>query len=366
MNGEEHMHHDGDDYLWDRSGSVDPGIAHLERLLGAYRHADAPRRAPMVPARDAVRRRRGWRILLAAAAVLACSVVAIHAWYRQRLQWEEGRPWQVTAQGGDVRIDGRKAAARAPFAIGDVLETGDGAMARLRAAGIGEIALGEGSRLRLVETRTGRHRVQLQQGRLWARVWAPPGQFGVGLHGMDVLDLGCEFLVDVDTRGNGTLTVLSGWVQVDNLWREVLVPQETRVRLRGAHLAGTPYDLRASEAFIAALAAIDARDGQVHASGTEVRRLIAASRPRDAISLLSLLQAYPWLADGPLFERMEQLLPQVPASREAWNDDRDAQLDAWRHALPYPRIKGWWTQWPDALPLRARKMDAWLRDAARG
>jgi hypothetical protein len=365
MNGDERMHQD-DDYLWDRRGPVDADVARLERLLGGYRHAGAPRRA-RVPLHRAARPRRRWRIALAAVAVLACCAVAMQLWYRQRLQWDEGRPWQVVAQGGDVRIDGRNVkTTRAQLAIDGVLETGSDAAARLQAADIGEIAVGEGSRLRLVETRTGRHRVQLEHGRLWARVWAPPGQFGVGLHGMDVLDLGCEFLVEADARGNGTLTVLSGWVQVDNLWREVLVPQETRVRLRGAHLAGTPYDVRASTGFIAALEAIDARDGQVSANGIEVRRLIADSRPRDAISLLSLLQAYPWLADGPMFERMAQLLPQVPASRAAWARDREAQLDAWRHALPYPRIKQWWTQWPDALPLRNRKMEAWLRDAARG
>ena len=364
MNDHDRMQHD-DDYLWDRSGPVDADIARLERLLRGYGHADARRRA-RAPLHRPGRMRRSWRIALAAAAVLACCAVAIGLWYRQRLQWEAGRPWQVVAQGGDVRIDGRGVTPRAQLGIGGVLETGDDAAARLSAAGIGDIALGEGSRLRLVETRTGRHRVQLQQGRLWARVWAPPGQFGVGLHGMDVLDLGCEFLVDADARGNGTLTVLSGWVQVDNLWREVLVPQDTRVRLRGARLAGTPYDIRASAGFVAALDAIDARDGQVPAEGVEVRRLIASSRPRDAISLLSLLQAYPWLADGPVFERMAQLLPEVPASRAAWAANREAQLDAWRHALPYPRIKQWWTQWPDALPLRNRKMEAWLRDAARG
>lgn len=367
MNGEERMDFD-DDYLWDRSGPDDAGVARLERLLRGYGHGAAPRRAPAV---HRVRPRRRWRIALAAAAVLAVCTVATGAWYRQRLQWEDGRPWRVVAQGGDVRIDGRSIDARsadrpARLALDGVLETGEAAVAHLRAAGIGEIALGEGSRLRLVETRTGRHRVELQEGRLWARVWAPPGQFGVGLDGMDVLDLGCEFLLDVDARGTGTLTVLSGWVQVDNLQREVLVPQNARVRLRGSRLAGTPYDLRASAGFVAALDRIDARDGRVDADGAEVRSLVAAARPGDAISLLSLLQAYPWLADGPLFERMAQLLPQVPASRAAWAADRTAQLDAWRHALPYPRIKQWWTQWPDALPLRGGKMNAWLRDAERG
>lgn len=364
MNGDERPF-EADDYLWDRSGPADVGVARLERLLGSYGHCDAPRRAAAIAKPRAARPRRTWRIALAAAAVVAVCAIATTTWYRQRLHWEDGRPWQVVAQGAvridGSRIDGRGTNRRAQLAVDGVIETGHGAVARMRTAGIGEIVLGAGSRLRLVETRTGRHRVQLQEGRLRARVWAPPGQFGVGVHGMDVLDLGCAFQVDVDARGNGSLTVLSGWVQVDNVSREVLVPEGTRVRLHGTRFAGTPHDVRASAAFVAALDAIDARDGRVAADSPEVQHLLSLARPSDAISLLSLLQAYPWLADGPLFQRMARLFPQVPASRARWADDRQAVLDAWRLALPYPRIKQWWTQWPDALPLRERGADAWLR-----
>ena len=367
MNGDERMRDRGDDYLWDRSGAIDPEVARLERLLGAYAHADLPRRRLRTASTQAqARPRRRWRIAFAAAAVLVLCAIGMRAWYQQRLQWDAGRPWQLVAQHGDVRIDGRRTDARAALATDGLLVTGADAIARLRAAGIGEIAIGQDSRLRLVETRTGRHRLQLQQGSLWARVWAPPGQLGVGVPGAEVLDLGCEFLLQVDAYGNGSLAVRSGWVQVDNRRRDVLVPQGARVRLRADGDVGTPYDTGASASFVAALAAIDARDGDVDARGGEVRRLVAASRPQDAISLLSLLQAYPLLADGPLFGRMAQLLPQVPASRAAWNADRDAQLDAWRHALPYPRIKRWWTQWPDALPARNDKLEAWLRTSGSG
>ena len=367
MNGDERMHDHDDDYLWDRSGAVDPGIARLERLLGAYAHADMPRHLHRATStKSQLRPRRRWRIAFAVAAVLALCALGTRAWYQQRLQWDAGRPWQVVAQRGDVRIDGRRTGTRAALALDALLETGADTVARLRAAGIGEIAVGEDSRLRLVETRTGRHRLQLQQGSLWTRVWAPPGQLGVDVPGADILDLGCEFLLEVDADGNGSLAVRSGWVQIETRRREVLVPQGTRVRLRANGDAGTPYDSGAGAEFVKALDAIDARGGDVDARGDEVRRLVAASRPQDAISLLSLLQAHPSLADGPLFGRMAGLLPQIPASRAAWDADRDAQLDAWRHALPYPRIKRWWTQWPDALPVPDNKLEALLRSSGPG
>ena len=366
MNGNDHMR--DDDYLWDRSGPVDPEIARLERVLRGHAHADAPRRTrSAVPTKPVTRaRRRHWRIAFAAAATLAVCAIGTRVWYQQRLQWNTGEPWQVIAQQGDVRIDGRAQQARA-LALDGTLSTGANATTRLRAAGIGEVALGAGSRLRLLETRTGHHRVQLEQGSLWARVWAPPGQFGVGIAGADVIDLGCEFLLEVDADGNGSLSVLSGWVQVDNLRREVLVPQGTRVRVNGDGAAGTPQAFSASASFVAALELIDARNGDVDPHGEEVRRLLAASRPQDAISLLVLLRDYPQLAEGPMFERLVQLLPTTPvATREAWRTDRMAVLNTWWDALPYSRVKRWWTQWPDALPSRGGKMAHWLRSQGNG
>ena len=294
--------------------------------------------------------------------MLALCAIGMRQWYQQRLQWDAGKPWQVVARQGEVRFNGAGSNGGTRLAPAGTVETGARAMTRLRAAGIGEVAIGQDSRLRLVETRTGRHRVQLEQGSLWARVWAPPGQFGVGVAGAEVIDLGCEFLLKVDADGNGSLSVLSGWVQVDNLRREVLVPQGTRVSIHGDGAAGTPHAHSASPAFVSALEAIDARDGDVDPHGNEVRRLLATSRQEDAISLLVLLRDYPRLAEGPLFERLAALLPTTPAAtRAAWRADRMTVLNAWWDALPYPRVKRWWTQWPDALPSRKGKMAHWLR-----
>ena len=145
-----------------------------------------------------------------------------------------------------------------------------------------------------------------------------------------------------------------------------VLPQGTRVRVNGDGAAGTPHAFSASPAFVAALEAIDARNGAVDADGEEVHRLIAESRQQDAISLLVLLRDYPQLAEGPMFERLAILLPTPLATRDAWRSDRMAVLNAWWDALPYPRVKRWWTQWPDALPSRSAKMAQWLATQGNG
>lgn len=359
MSGEEPNR---DDWLWDRRGPVDAEVARLERLLRPCGF-DPARTAQAALAAARARRRRRLRIGLAAAAVFALCAIGGRLWYAQRLQWDAGRPWEIVMQRGDVRIDGRAGAALAP---GATLRTGPDAIARLRVARIGELALAGDAELRLVETRSGRHWLQLRQGRLWAKVWAPPGQFGIGLRGVDVFDLGCEFVLDADAAGNGRLTVRSGWVLIDDDHRDVLVPQGATVRLRAGGPAGTPRDMEATPAFADALERIDDRDGRVDADGAEIRALIANARRQDAISLLVLLERHPELIEGPLPDALARLFPEVPAPDRARlrAAGREA-LSPWWNALPYPATKRWWLKWPDALPAGA-DTERLLRDPIAG
>lgn len=340
---------DNDDYLWDRRGVVDHDIARLERRLSVLRWRGPP--SPAVPARP---RREPRRVRWAVAAAFALLAVGLYGGHEHRLHWPEGRGWQVAAVEGAVRVDGVPARARATLGAGSVLETGPDAHARVRVARIGEMVLGEEARLRLVETRSGRHRTQLEHGRLWARIWAPPGSFGIATPAGEVVDLGCEFVLDAGPEGSGSLSVRSGWVQIDNAWREVLVPQGARVEFGRGGRPGIPYDQGASTAFLSALRQIDADPARQAATGDAVTRLLAQARPQDAISLLSLLQAYPALADGPVFDRLSSWLPSdARVTRAAVRAQGASALSPWWDALPYPRIKRWWLQWPDGFDARA-------------
>ncbi len=336
-----------EDYLWNRRGPVDEEIARLERLLAPQ----AWRERPLTPRVAALARpRRRWRAVAAIAAMLALFAVGLHAGFNYRLQWPQAQPWRIAAFEGNVRIDGHAIDANAQLAPDTVLETGPGGTARLAVARIGEIVIGEDSRFSLRQTGSGRHRTVLEHGRLWARLWAPPGAFGVATPAGDVYDLGCEFVLHAREDGSGALTVRSGWVQIDNAFREVLVPQGARVEFGPGGRPGTPYDLGANVAFLDALREIDAQGSRIHPDSEAIRTLVTQARQEDAISLLLLLQARPHLADGPLFDRLNELLPPAAlVTRAAWRERGAAALSPWWDALPYPRIKRWWLHWPDAF-----------------
>jgi hypothetical protein len=345
-----------DDYLWDRSGPADPAIVALEETLAAYglrkglrvAHGRRHGSSPPLHATRVSRRRSPWRVAIAAVAAVVL-LLGAGGWYQYRLLWPQAQPWEVTSISGEVRVDGLVVDSIASLAPGSVLETG-AATVRLQAARIGEVVVGEGSRFEILQTRSGFHRTQLRRGHLWARVWAPPGAFGVATPAGDIYDLGCEFLLRTDADGSGQLTVRSGWVQIDSGWREVLVPQGARIDFRAGGEPGIPYDLGARGEFLAALRDLDAQGRTVAADGDAVRRLLAAARPQDAISLLSLLQAHPRLADGPLYDRLAGLMPaDALVTRAAIRAQGAQALSPWWDRLPYPRIKRWWLQWPDAF-----------------
>jgi len=260
------------------------------------------------------------------------------------------RGWDTQVVSGETRIDGRSVRGVAQLAPGNVLETGSDAQARLQAARIGEVRLGADSRLRLVETRSGRHRLQLDHGTLWAKVWAPPGEFQVGTPSADAYDLGCEFVLSVDAAGKGRLRVLSGWVQLEHAGVESLVPQGALADLYPNRAPGTPYDQTASATFVAALRELDAQGASADPQGAPVQRLIEGARAQDVITLLSLLTRHPYLGEGPLFERTAALLPAAPeVTRDALRAHGAQALNPWWRNLRYPRLKQWWLQWPDAF-----------------
>jgi hypothetical protein len=136
-------------------------------------------------------------------------------------------------------------------------------------------------------------------------------------------------------------------VQFEDAEAEIFVPQGARVVLRAAGV-GTPYANDAAPAFVAALEAIDREGPRLAPDADAVRRLLAVSRREDAITLLSLLQRYPRLRDGPVFDRLAALLP-AGVTREALAERGPEALHPWWRALPYPPMKRWWMQWPDAV-----------------
>jgi hypothetical protein len=328
------------DPLWDPDLPGDPDLERLASALGAYRHVP---RTDVVWSRPrpsrAGRRRR--RVVFAAAATLAACAIGIATWLPWRLQWSDGRQWAVET---DAQ------ALPKTWAIGQTLATPADQSATIRVARIGRMEILPGTRIRLSDTRTGHHRLDLLEGRVHARIWAPPGYFGIAAGAGETVDLGCEFDMSRNPRGEGTIHVTSGWIMHRVNGQETLVPAGSTLEFN-ARRSGIPLATTATRGFASAVAGLDKRmsEGQrMPEIEATVARTATAS---DRFTLLTLLTRYPALASGPIYPRLATMFDgpaSDPGHREAWQRGSVHAMNLWWEQIPRPP-KAWWLNWRDAL-----------------
>lgn len=330
-----------DDPLWSPGAGGDAELQRLERLLQRYRHVPSAPPPPVV--QPALRLGRTRLPLRLAAVVAGIALLGTAAWLPWRLQWRADAPWSVVASG-----HGGGAVMLAP---GERLVTGDGEQARIEVARIGVIEVSPRTRLALVATGPGRHRVALEQGHIRARIWAPAGYFGVRHGAAETIDLGCEFDLWQAADGSGRLTVRSGWVAHEVGAEETLVPEGHTLAF-DAGRAGVPLRGDAAPPFRVDVTRLDAGLRAGRRDTALEHRIAAAARATDAHTLLALLTRHPSLADGPLYSRLAVLIG-APADdarhRAAWAAGGVHAINAWWDRIPRPP-KQWWRNWRDALP----------------
>jgi FecR protein len=315
-----------DDYLWDRGGPPDPEIARLESLLGRYRYEEP-------------RQRRQFRVPITIAAAIVV-LVALGA-FAMRFRWRAGEAWPIAHVTGTPTINGSPITQDSRFGIGDEIRTDARSSAVVEIARVGELSIAPSSTVTLMQTRGGRHRVRLDRGHVSARVWAPPFTFSVHTPAGLASDIGCAFDLRYD-GGSGEVRVTSGWVDFDGEDRSSLIPAGAVAELRGRN-PGSPYYADAAPAFRAALRAYDYGTGPVSA-------VIATARPRDAMTLIHLLERAPRAERALLFDNLARMAPPPPGVTRDGVLARDLEMvDDWRHSLGLGGIKRWWLHWRDAL-----------------
>jgi len=226
-----------DDYLWDKSGEPDPTVVALEELLGPMGHdASTPMMTTTATtthgATDERQRRKEaraqasrayWKVL---AAVFVLMVLGFAA-YRFSLEsvdkgGEKGPAPIAVSKQPPLRL-GQKTA---PVAEGETIVAGPGRPTALQVGSYGSVSLAAGTRVRVKRNSTERVLLELPKGSLDVRLKevAPARFFQVDTPAGRVVDLGCEYTLDVDKAGGLELDMRSGWVAIEHSAGRVIVP----------------------------------------------------------------------------------------------------------------------------------------------
>ena len=269
-----------------------------------------------------------WYQLAAASAVLVVAV-AIGVWWSA---YEGPKVSLGVRQAiGNVRIDGKPVVDIGKLSLGGALETGSSSGATITVADIGEVEVDPNTRIRLVKTQAGEHRLALDHGRMKATISAPPRLFFVDTPSAEAIDLGCVYTLEVDDAGNSLLHVTLGWVALVRDGREVYVPRYAMCQSRLGVGVGTPYFEDASDDFVRALERFDFEGGSDDALGA----VMSEARDRDTFTLWHLLTRVEGERRVRVLNRMIELvgLPKGisrdatlkldPDTLEMWKDELD-------------------------------------------
>jgi hypothetical protein len=325
-----------DDYLWDRSGAPDPEIEHLEGLLGTLGHRRRGLAIPSGAWGNPALRQSAWRrytvpLALAAAIMLLVGgtwVALRHPAGRSLSPGPGSGRWTVERLEGTPTINARPVGGEARVGADAWLETDGASSARLVASDVGRVEIGPGTRVRLISARPGEHRLALAHGILHALIWASPGQFYVETPSATAIDLGCAYTLEVDASGTGVLRVTSGWVGFERHDIESLVPAGALCTTRPERGPGTPHFEDVAPRFGDAISAIDSGTPDAQRRALDV--VLAAARPRDALTLWHLLTRLDRRSAERVYDRLATLAPPPSSVHRAGvlAGDR-AALDAW-------------------------------------
>jgi hypothetical protein len=234
------------------------------------------------------------------------------------------------------------------IAVGQTLTTDAGSRAKMEVSDIGQVTVDELTRVRLVETRDGRHRLALERGTLHAAIAAPPGQFIVSTPSATATDLGCIYSLHVNDDGSGLLSVEAGWVAFEERGRESFVPAGASSRTDRVSGPGTPRFDDTEQAFRNALDDVDAGSDPARRSAS-LHFVLTHARGRDAMTLWHLIPRVAGSDRNAVVDALADRVPMPPAvRRDAVLRLDAAALDQWWDALGLDEAN-WWRKWKRPL-----------------
>lgn len=366
---------DREAYLWDPKAPAAPDVERVERTLGSLR-SRAPLEVDSLPTRLADRRSAPSRpaglwgaagALAAAAAVLVFSLLRAPEPPPISRADDSGRPrarspgglpsagdpgpsvCETTSDGsaleiveGVARCGGRELRGKGFLPVGVWVETPVGARVALAIGEVGRVEVGAGSKIRVLSAEPNEHRLELARGALHAKIDAPARVFSIETPHATVVDLGCEYDLEIGEGGAGELRVKKGFVALEahrpEVWapgpaRSTLVPKGAQASILPGRGPGLPVWSREPAEVKDAVLRFDRSTNEEGA----FEPLFAGLGERDTLTLVHLLDRVQPKDRGRVLARLEAVEKPPAETRarilegdtEAIGRYREALVDRW-------------------------------------
>jgi flagellar biosynthesis GTPase FlhF len=213
--------------------------------------------------------------------------------------------WLVTNVKGAPMVDDKSFAGIDSVTVGDWLITDDTSQALLKVANIGTIVVDPGSKVRIIKSALGEHRIILEYGTISANINAAPRTFFVETGSVTAVDLGCSYSLTMDKKGDGILYVKEGMVELESHKRNTLVSAGKYCLTKSGMGPGTPYRDDSSPEFKRALLSYDFKNGGAAA----LNNVLKNAKKTDAVTLLNLMSYVDKSSKGKVYAKLASLVP---------------------------------------------------------
>ena len=197
-----------------------------------------------------------------------------------------GPKWMVTNIKGNPLINNMVMKAVDSIGIGGYVVTDDSSKAELYVAGLGSVIIEPGTKVKLIKSTEGEHRIRLDYGSIDANIFAKPRTFFVESGSVTAVDLGCSYKFSMDKTGDGLLYVRSGKVALESAsGRESIVPEGKFCVTKQDFGPGTPFREDSSPELKKALMEFDFGN----CGGQCVNVILKNAKKTDAVTLINII-----------------------------------------------------------------------------
>ncbi len=197
-----------------------------------------------------------------------------------------GPKWMVTSVKGSPLLNNLVMKAIDSLSVGSSVTTDDSSKAELYVAGLGSVIIEPNTRVKLVKSVEGEHRIQLDYGSIDADIKATPRTFFVDAGSVTAVDLGCSYKFSIDKSGDGLLYVREGKVSLESAGgRESLVPEGKFCVTKQGFGPGTPFREDSAPELKKALMEFDFGN----CGGQCVNIILKNAKKTDAVTLVNIL-----------------------------------------------------------------------------
>jgi hypothetical protein len=248
----------------------------------------------VVPQDDEPKKGKSYfKYIIAACVVVFLGLVSIPFIYRASTDNPDATAfayWHVTkVKGTPVINDGAKSIASFDsLKAGDWIETDDSSKAIITIAGLGQITVEPKSRVKILNSEKGEHKVLLEYGTINTDFSQKSEKFSIETKNSVAWDnnpKGTAYTFSVDNKGDGMILVKNGSVLLESRGKESVVPAGKVCLVQASVGPGTPFSVNASAEFRNALYTYDfAPNGQ-----NTIYNVINTANNSDMISLINLI-----------------------------------------------------------------------------